>query len=156
MTRFDDRDSRRPFRDPKYDTHPEDRMFTSPNPKRLYRSRTDKVWLGVLGGIAERFGWEPTLVRVLFVLSFFVAGPMSFVAYVVMALITPKAPMGYRNLRPDEEQFWRNVSDRPRTTASGLKYTFMDLEERLRTIERNVTSEEWRLRKAFRDLEQKS
>ena len=39
-------------------------------------------------------------------------------------------------------------------TASGLKYTFMDLEERLRNIERNVTSEEWRLKKAFRDLEQ--
>lgn len=133
----------------------EDPMFSSPNPKRFYRSRTDKVWLGVCGGAAERFGWEPTLVRLLFVLSiFFMAGPLSIIAYVVIAMITPKAPMGGRSLRPDEEQFWRNVSDRPRMTASGLKYTFMDLEERLRNIERNVTSEEWRLKKAFRDLEQ--
>ncbi|MEM7492530.1 MAG: envelope stress response membrane protein PspC [Pseudomonadota bacterium] len=129
-------------------------MFNSPNPNRFYRSRTEKVWLGVCGGAAERFGWEPTLVRLLFVLSFFVAGPMSLFAYIVIAIITPKEPLGRRAYSPEEDQFWRNVSDRPRMTASGLKYTFMDLEERLRNIERSVTSEEWRLKKAFRDLEQ--
>lgn len=145
----------RPLRDENFTSKEEDQMFRSPNPKRFYRSRTDRVWLGVCGGIAERFGWEPTLVRLLFVLSiFFMAGPFSIFAYVIAAMITPKAPMGRRNLAPEEEQFWRNVSDRPRVTASGLKYTFMDLEDRLRNIERSVTSEEWRLKKAFKDLEQ--
>lgn len=129
-------------------------MFASPNPKRLYRSRTDSVWLGVCGGIAERFGWEPTLVRIAFIASFFVFGPLSFFGYIAMAIITPKEPFERRDLRPEEDQFWRNVSDRPRMTASGLKYTFMDLEQRLQNIERSVTSEEWRLKKAFRDLEQ--
>lgn len=130
-------------------------MFRSPNPKRFYRSRTDKVWLGVCGGLAERFGWEPILVRTVFVLSiFFIAGPISIFAYIIIAMLTPKAPYSHQNLAPDEEQFWRNVSDRPRMTASGLKYTFMDLEERLRDIERRVTSDEWRLKKAFKDLEQ--
>lgn len=145
----------RPFRDQTNQDRYEDPMFSSPNPKRFYRSRTDKVWLGVCGGLAERFGWEPTLVRLLFVASiFFMAGPLSIIAYIVIAMVTPKAPFGRPDLRPEEDQFWRNVSDRPRMTASGLKYTFMDLEERLRNIERNVTSEEWRLKKAFRDLEQ--
>ena len=83
-----------------------------------------------------------------------IPGPVVLIAYVVGAMITPKEPIGRPNLAPEEEQFWRNVSDQPRVTASGLKYTFMDLEERLRNIERNVTSEEWRLKKAFRDLEQ--
>ena len=133
----------------------EEDMFRSPNPKRFYRSRTDKVWLGVCGGVAERFGWEPALVRILTVLAFFLAaGPFVIFAYVITAIITPKEPIGRPNLAPEEEQFWRNVSDRPRVTASGLKYTFMDLEDRLRNIERSVTSEEWRLKKAFRDLEQ--
>ena len=145
----------RPLRDDRHSSKEEDPMFRSPNPKRFYRSRNDRVWLGVCGGIAERFGWEPTLVRLLFVLSiFFMAGPFSIFAYIIAAMITPKEPMGRRNLAPEEEQFWRNVSDRPRVTASGLKYTFMDLEERLRNIERSVTSEEWRLKKAFKDLEQ--
>ena len=145
---------KRPLRDDINQDRYEDPMFSSPNPKRFFRSRTDKVWLGVCGGAAERFGWEPALVRLLFVLSiFFFAGPLAIFAYIIVAMITPKEPIGRQTLRPDEEQFWRNVSDRPRVTASGLKYTFMDLEERLRNIERNVTSEEWWLKKAFRDLE---
>lgn len=144
----------RPLRDHLHREREED-MFRSPNPKRFYRSRTDKVWLGICGGLAERFGWEPSLVRILFVIGFFfMPGPVLLIGYVVGAMITPKEPIGRPNLAPEEEQFWRNVSDQPRVTASGLKYTFMDLEERLRNIERNVTSEEWRLKKAFRDLEQ--
>lgn len=130
-------------------------MFNSPNPKRFYKSRTDKVWLGVCGGIANRFGWDSTLVRILAVLLVITGAAAGFViiGYIVMAMITPKAPHGGMNIPPEEEQFWRNVSDRPRVTASGLKYTFMDLEERLQDMERRVTSDEWRLKKAFRDLE---
>ena len=128
-------------------------MFRSPNPKRLYRSRSDKVWLGVCGGAAERFGWERTLVRLATFASLFVLGPVTFFGYLVLAMVTPYAPSGRRAYSAEEDQFWRNVSDRPRMTASGLKYTFMDLEERLRTMERKVTSDEWRLKKEFRDLE---
>ena len=61
---------RRPLHDHIHTERDED-MFRSPNPKRFYRSRTDKVWLGVCGGLAERFGWEPVLVRILFVLGIF-------------------------------------------------------------------------------------
>ena len=132
----------------------EDDMFRSRNPKRLYRSRHHRVWAGVCGGIAERFGWDPIVVRLLAVASFFLfAGPLIFIAYIVMIMIVPKAPRGYSHLQPDEEAFWRGVSDRPRATYSGLKYTFMDLEDRLQNLERNVTSDEWRLRREFRNLE---
>ena len=126
----------------------------SPNPKRLYRSTSDRVIAGVCGGIAERFGWEPTLIRILTVLLFFfVAGPMILLAYVVMWIITPRPPRTARRLSPDEETFWRGVSDKPRVTFSNLRYKFMDLEDRLQSLEHSVTSEEWRLRKQFRDLE---
>lgn len=145
----------RPFEDTGHPEREEDRMFHSPNPKRFVRSRTDKVWLGVCGGAAERFGWEPSIVRILTVVGFFfMPGPIILIGYIVLAMITPKAPYGGQTIAPEEEAFWRNVSDRPRMTASGLKYSFMDLEDRLRNLERNVTSEEWRLKKAFRDLEQ--
>ena len=128
--------------------------FESPNPHQIFRSRHNRIWLGVCGGIADRFGWEPTLVRVLFVASIFLfAGPMAIIAYIIAAMVIPTAPRGAERMEPEEEEFWRNVSDRPRVTASGLKYTFMDLEDRLRNLERSVTSEEWRLKKAFRDLE---
>lgn len=128
--------------------------YGSYNPKRFFRSRTDKVISGVCGGLAERFGWDAVVVRVVAaLLLFFVAGPLIFVAYIVVAAITPLAPSGYGNFSPDEDAFWRGVSDRPRATFGTIKYSFMDLEERLKNIERTVTSDEWRLRQEFRDLE---
>ena len=126
----------------------------SPNPKRLYRSTSDRVIAGVCGGIAERFGWEPTLVRVFSVAAFFFfAGPLIILAYILLWMITPKRPRTARNLSPDEDVFWRGVSDKPGVTFSNLRYKFMDLEDRLQGMERAVTSDEWRLRKQFRDLE---
>jgi phage shock protein C len=128
--------------------------YGSRNPKRFYRSRTDKVMAGVCGGLADRFGWEPLLVRVAaVVLFFFMAGPLVIVAYVVAWVITPYAPLGYGSVSPEEDAFWRGVSDRPRATFGTIKYSFMDLDERLKNIERTVTSDEWRLRQEFRDLE---
>ena len=132
----------------------EDEMFRSPNPKRLYRSRSENVIAGVCGGIGERFGWDPIVVRLLAVAAFFLfAGPLIILAYIVMIMVVPKAPKGRGTLPPEEEAFWRGVSDRPKSTYSGLKYSFMDLEDRLQNLERNVTSDEWRLRREFRNLE---
>jgi phage shock protein C len=128
--------------------------YSSPNPKRFFRSRNDSVIAGVCGGIAERFGWEPILVRILTVLlTMFMMGPVAIVAYIVICVITPRAPIGYGNFSAEEDAFWRGVSDRPRATFGTIKYSFMDLEERLKNIERTVTSEEWRLRQEFKDLE---
>lgn len=39
-----------------------DYNMSSPNPKRFYRSRRDRVLAGVCAGLAERFGWDATLV----------------------------------------------------------------------------------------------
>ncbi|HVY89032.1 MAG TPA: envelope stress response membrane protein PspC [Hyphomonadaceae bacterium] len=125
----------------------------SPNPKRLYRSR-DKVIAGVCGGLAERMGWDITLTRVVTAVLFF-AGGLGFILpiYVVMWAITPYAPYRPRNLTPDEERFWRSVSDRPAETFSNIRYKFKDMDDRLARMERSVTSEEWKLRREFRDLE---
>ena len=124
----------------------------SPNPKRFYRSRTDKVIAGVCGGLAHRFGWDVTLVRILAIVLAISTGT-TIVAYLVAMVIVPKEPYGRAPVSAEEEAFWRGVSDRPTATFGNLKYTFMDLEDRLQKLERNVTSEDWRLRKEFRDLE---
>lgn len=127
----------------------------SPNPKRFYRSRREKVIAGVCGGMAERFGWDPVLLRVLAVLLFFMlAGPLIVIAYIVIWMVTPFRPFGASNLSEEEDRFWRGVSDRPTVTFSNLRYKFMDLEDRLRSMETAVTSDEWRLRRQFKDLEQ--
>ena len=124
----------------------------SPNPKRLYRSR-DKVIAGVCGGIAERYGRDPVVVRIVFVVLLLCGVGFIFPVYIVIWAITPVAPYRPRNLSPDEERFWRSVSDRPVETFSNLRYKFKDMDDRLARMERSVTSEEWKLKREFRDLE---
>ncbi len=56
-------------------------------PKRLYRSESDRVIGGVAGGLAEYFGIDATLVRILFVLfAFHGAG---ILIYLLLWVIIP-------------------------------------------------------------------
>ena len=60
--------------------------------KRLYRSRTDRKIAGVCGGLGEYFSFDPTLVRLLFVLGLIFVGG-TFWAYLIIALIVPEEPL---------------------------------------------------------------
>jgi len=60
-------------------------------PRTLSRSRNDRVLAGVMGGIARRFGWNSTLVRVLFVLvSILSAAFPGIVVYLILWLLMPE------------------------------------------------------------------
>ena len=63
---------------------------TQVGPKRpLLRSRDDrKIW-GVAGGLAEHVGFNPTLVRVFFVVTLFFGGA-GLLAYLVLAVALPE------------------------------------------------------------------
>lgn len=59
-------------------------------PRKLYRSRSQRMLAGVCGGLAEYFNVDATLIRVLF-LILAVFGGTGLVIYVVMWLIVPDA-----------------------------------------------------------------
>jgi len=56
--------------------------------RRLYRCRHDQRISGVASGVAEYFDIDPTIVRVLWVLSIFLGG-MGLLLYIAMAIIVP-------------------------------------------------------------------
>lgn len=56
--------------------------------KRLYKIENGRKVFGVCGGIAEYFGMDPTIVRLLWILLIFCAGT-GVLAYFVAALIMP-------------------------------------------------------------------
>lgn len=58
--------------------------------KRLYRSFTNRMIGGVCGGIAEYFGIDPTIVRILFVVALF-AGGSGFLAYIIAWIVIPES-----------------------------------------------------------------
>jgi phage shock protein PspC (stress-responsive transcriptional regulator) len=62
--------------------------------KGLYRSNNSKIIAGVMGGIAERFGWNANLLRLIFILiSVFSAGFPGILIYLILWLIIPKQTM---------------------------------------------------------------
>ena len=56
--------------------------------KKLYRSTTDKKLAGVCGGLAEYFGIDSTIVRLILVLAVLFAG-VGVLAYIIAALVMP-------------------------------------------------------------------
>ena len=58
-------------------------------PRRLRKSK-NKMIAGVCGGIAEWLGWDPTLVRVLYVLvSIFSAAFPGILVYIILWIVMP-------------------------------------------------------------------
>lgn len=61
--------------------------------KKLTKSRTDKKWAGVCGGLARYFGISSTVVRFIFVAAFFMGYGTSLLIYFALSLAMPKEPM---------------------------------------------------------------
>jgi len=64
---------------------------TMTEPKRLYRSRTDRKIAGVCAGIAEYFAIDPTVVRLIALISI-IFGGAGILAYIIAWIVTPDQP----------------------------------------------------------------
>ncbi len=93
--------------------------------KNLFRSTSDRVLFGVLGGISEYFNWNSLLVRILYVIVALTPG-LGFVAilgYIVMTAIIPASP----NSTPVVNQFKDILDGISRTNRS--RKTIHNVEE---------------------------
>lgn len=59
--------------------------------KRLLRSRTDTMIAGVCSGLANFFGMDPTIMRLIFVLLFFLGGN-GLLIYLILWIVVPLEP----------------------------------------------------------------
>ncbi|WP_081677370.1 PspC domain-containing protein [Butyrivibrio sp. WCD3002] len=69
---------------------------------RLYKSRDKKV-CGVCGGIAEYFGIDPTIIRIIYALLVFVGG-VGILPYIIAAIIMDDAPQQSEDYKRIEEK----------------------------------------------------
>ncbi len=148
--------------------------------RQLYRDTENARIAGVCAGIANYFGLERWLVRILVVTAFFLlAGPFMFVGYIVCWFILEKKPLeqahtentthifdqnmgkGWRNnssaKKDIDEQFevkskvWQaGVS--PKRALSNIAQRFDESEKRLRHMEKYVTSREFQLNREINRL----
>ena len=60
--------------------------------KGLQRSRDNRVIAGVCGGLAEWLGWDPTLVRVLYVVISVATAFSGALFYLLLWVLMPERP----------------------------------------------------------------
>lgn len=65
--------------------------------KRLYKSRERKL-AGVCGGIAEYFGIDPTIIRIVWLILVLCAGT-GLLAYIIAAIVMPDQPDNMDNIQ---------------------------------------------------------
>jgi phage shock protein C len=73
---------------------------------KFTRSETDRVIAGVAGGIAQRFGFNSTLIRLAWVLSVFFGG-FGILVYVILWIALPKGAPHVPAIRVAEERYAR-------------------------------------------------
>jgi phage shock protein C len=78
-------------------------------PKRFYRSTTDRVIGGVAAGLAEYFSLDPVLIRLLFVL-FALFGGGGVLVYIIFWIVIPEKPM---NLNQNQNQPTMETTQNP-------------------------------------------
>ena len=58
--------------------------------RHLYRSRDDRMFAGVAGGLAELWDVDPSLVRIVWALLVIFTGGIALVVYILMAIVVPE------------------------------------------------------------------
>lgn len=89
-------------------------------PRRLYRSTTNRVLAGVCGGLGDYFAIDPTLIRVIFVVLFFGAG-VGLLAYLIMWLIIPEAGQANQPIDQRTEQAAKEIQQGAEKAAERLR-----------------------------------
>lgn len=119
--------------------------------RRFYRNREKAMLGGVCAGLADYFGFNLRMTRVLAFIAFLMAMPMTLIAYFGTVLLIPAGPPASKQAEYDPE-FRRAVRSAPGETVNDVRRRFQSLDSRLARLERYVTSSRFNLDQEFRNL----
>jgi phage shock protein C len=124
---------------------------------KLYRNPRRGMIFGVCAGVAEYFGFDVTVTRVIVAAAACFAFPVICVIYLCLGLLLPSR--GYVGPPPDynepverQDPVERQVRSSPHETLASVRYRFRDLDVRLQRLEKYVTSNRYKLDREFEKL----
>jgi phage shock protein C len=118
--------------------------------RRFYRNRDRAILGGVCAGLADYFGFNLKVTRLLVVIAFFMAMPMTIAVYVATVLLVPSAPDPAR--QGHDPEFRKALRSSPHRTLGDVRRRFQSLDSRLARLERYVTSSRFNLDQEFKKL----
>jgi len=105
--------------------HTSGKKFYHTGGRRLYRDPEDKVLGGVCGGLGAYFSIDPVILRILFVLIFFIGGS-GVLVYLVLWIVVPKASSTAQRLEMKGEEV--NIDN----ISKSIKEEMQDVKENFR------------------------
>jgi len=90
---------------------------------RLTKSKTDKIIDGVCGGLAEYFGIDSTIVRLVFIVLIFLNG-FGLLLYVILMVIMPKAEQAGQPLKETIQENVQETGERVKEAGEALGQSF--------------------------------
>ncbi len=119
--------------------------------RHFYRNRDKALIGGVCAGLADYFGFNLRVTRILAFIAFLMAMPLTLLIYFGTVLLIPSESANYANSGYDPE-FRRAVRSAPAETVSDVRRRFQSLDSRLAKLERYVTSSRFDLDQEFKKL----
>jgi phage shock protein C len=119
--------------------------------RRFTRNKDRAVVAGVCAGLADYFGFNLKVTRVLAVISLFMAMPVTLIAYFGTVFLVPAVRDERRRTSYDVD-FRRAVRASPAQTLANVRRRYQSLDRRLARLERYVTSSRFNLDQEFRKL----
>lgn len=122
---------------------------------KLYRSSDDSIVAGVCAGLADFFGFDVTLTRVVVAIGMLIFQTL-IVVYIILAILVPKRPPSAQpESRPRNPYMERRIKSEPHATLRSVRHRFRDLDRRLQRLEKHVTSKRYNLEREFEGLKDK-
>ncbi|MCH7829442.1 MAG: PspC domain-containing protein [Proteobacteria bacterium] len=108
----------------------------APSDRRFYRDADRAVFGGVCAGLAGYFGLQLKVIRILAIVAFFMVMPVAVIAYLAAVFLIPA--VSRRELKEFDVP-------RPTATAEEIRRRCREIDARLATLERHVTSSRFQL-----------
>jgi len=105
--------------------------------RRFYRNADKAKVAGVCAGVADYFGFNLKVTRLLAFISLIMAMPVTLLVYFSTVFLVPSAPDPAKQTRVDEE-FRQALRSAPGQTLGDVKRKYQSLDSRLARLERYV------------------
>ena len=119
--------------------------------RRFYRNKDRGMIAGVCAGVADYFGFNLKVARLIAVIALLAGGPAVLLIYFATVFLIPAAADPSTRSSVDDD-FRRAVRSSPAQTMSDVKRRFQSLDSRLARLERHVTSPKFDLDRQIRSL----
>jgi phage shock protein C len=119
--------------------------------RRFCRNRDRAIVAGVCAGIADYFGFNRRVTRLLAFIALLMATPLSLLIYFAIVLLVPSAPDPVRRAN-DAMERRRAARPDPAVAVRDVRRRYQSLDGRLARLERYVTSSRYRLDQEIRNL----